>query len=473
MNFNSFAFFLFFTVFFAIYHVLSRRGQNVWLLAGSYFFYAAWDVRFLLLLGLTTVVDYSIGRVLAGSDRERTRKLLILTSLAFNIGVLGFFKYFNFFQAETCRLAALLGMHLNPLALQVVLPVGISFYTFKSMSYTIDVYRRTMPAADRLLEYAIYISFFPQLLAGPIERASGFLPQIRQDRRLTWEQFSVGSFEICWGLVLKVFAADNLALIVNNLLSEPKATGFSYLLTGYAFTFQILGDFAGYSYLSNGFARLLGFQTMRNFNLPYFATTPREFWQRWHISLSTWLRDYLYFSLGGNRLGPWRTRFNLIVTMVLGGLWHGANLTYVVWGAYHGFLLVMHRLLPVREKSPGCISRVPAAVIDTMKLLVFFHCTVVGWLIFRADSLQQVGEIFRAIFGYWQPDWATDWETIRKLVFYITPILVIEGIQYYRKDLLAVLRLPVLIRVGVYVVLFYLIVVFGFYGAQDFFYTRF
>ena len=473
MNFNSFAFFLFFAVFFAIYHALGRRGQNVWLLAGSSFFYASWDVRFLLLLVLTTVVDYSVGRALAGSDRKRTRKLLILTSLVFNIGVLGFFKYFNFFQAEACRLAALLGMHLSPVALQVALPVGISFYTFKSMSYTIDVYRRTMTATNRLLDYAIYISFFPQLLAGPIERASVFLPQIGQDKRLTWEQFRVGSFEICWGLVLKVFAADNLALMVNNLLNEPRATGFSYLLTGYAFTFQILGDFAGYSYLSNGFARLLGFQTMRNFNLPYFAKNPREFWLRWHISLSAWLRDYLYIPLGGNRCGPWRRRFNLMVTMVLGGLWHGANLTYVAWGAYHGFLLVMHRLLPVREKSPRGMSRVPAAVISAMKLLFFFHCVVIGWLIFRADSLHQVGEIFRAIFGYWQPDWASHWETIQKLAFYIIPILVIEGIQHHRKDLLVVLRLPVLIQVGVYVALFYLIVVFGFYGAQDFFYTRF
>ncbi len=473
MNFNSFGFFLFFAVFCAAYHGLRHRGQNALLLAGSYFFYAAWDVRFLALLGMTTAVDYSIGRALAGCDRERTRKTLILASIAFNLGILCFFKYFNFFQAEACRLAAFLGIVLSPVALNIILPAGISFYTFKSMSYTIDVYRRTLPATDRLQDYAIYVAFFPQLLAGPIERASAILPQIRAARRLTWAQFRVGVFEIGWGLVLKVFAADNLALLVNNLLHEPRMTGFTCLLAGYAFTFQILGDFAGYSYLSNGIARLLGFETMRNFNFPYFATNPQEFWQRWHISLSTWLRDYLYIPLGGNRLGPRRTRFNLMATMILGGLWHGANLTYIIWGAYHGLLLIIHRLLPVGKRDPNGKAKGLTAAIAVLKLLVFFHCIVAGWLIFRADSLQQAGDIFRTMLGNWELDWPTNHETVKKLVFYIVPILAMEGLQRYRKDLLAVLSLPVLIRAGVYVIMFYLIVVFGFYGAQDFFYTRF
>lgn len=473
MNFNSFAFFLFFAVFCTVYHGLRQRGQNTLLLAGSYFFYAAWDVRFLVLLGLTTVVDYSVGRALNGCDREQTRKTLLLASICFNLGILCFFKYFNFFQTEACRLVSLLGITLSPFALQIILPVGISFYTFKSMSYTIDVYRRTIPATDRLQEYAIYTAFFPQLLAGPIERASALLPQIHSIRRLSWEQFRIGVFEIGWGLVLKVFAADNLALLVNNLLHEPKMTGFTCLLAGYAFTFQILGDFAGYSYMSNGVARLLGFETMRNFNLPYFATNPREFWQRWHISLSTWLRDYLYIPLGGNRLGPWRTRFNLMATMILGGLWHGANLTYVAWGAYHGLLLAVHRLLPSRKKRPGGTGRGLTAVIAGLKLLIFFHFVVVGWLIFRADSLQQSMEIFRAIAGNFHFNLAAHQEAIKKLAFYVAPILVIEGLQYFRNDLLVILKLPVLLRAGVYVVFFYLIAVFGFYGAQDFFYTRF
>lgn len=309
---------------------------------------------FLLLLLLTVVVDYSAARLIHASENEKRRKRTLLFSVFVNLGILSYFKYANFFLENALLLLNSIGFHVDPMTLQIILPVGISFYTFQSMSYTIDVFRGRVAPASNIMDYALYVSFFPQLVAGPIERSSHLLPQILSPRRVSWEKIQIGLYYIASGLFLKIFMADNLARLVNPVFaaSDPQ-TGFCYLLTGYAFAFQIYGDFAGYSWIAKGLGAILGFEIMDNFNLPYFSKNPQEFWRRWHISLSSWLRDYLYIPLGGNRKGQVKTVRNLFLTMLLGGLWHGAKMTFVAWGFFHAVLLALHHLVTGNNKGTG------------------------------------------------------------------------------------------------------------------------
>lgn len=473
MVFNSFGFFIFFALFFSIYLVLTHRARNSFLLAGSYFFYAAWDLRFLILLGLTTLIDYTVGLSISKEPDEKRRKTYLLASILSNLSILGIFKYFNFFADTFAAMMELAGFQAHPVHIRLFLPVGISFYTFKSISYTIDVYRRKIAATSSLVDYAVYVSFFPQLLAGPIERATQLLPQIAGQRIVSWEKIQIGAYHVFWGLFLKVFVADNLALLVNPIFAKAATpTGFEYLLAGYAFAFQIYGDFAGYSYISKGIAGILGFETMDNFNLPYFAKNPRDFWHRWHISLSTWLRDYIYIPFGGNRQGRLRTNVNLMATMLLGGLWHGANFTFILWGAYHGMLLILHR--QIEGIFSGSSDRVKKAFIwPWLKIFLLFHAVVIGWLFFRAESLGQIAMIFSAFLGNFRVDLSSHSLILKKLAFYILPLFAVQILQYRKNDLLAVLSLPMPVKALAYTVIFYLITIFGLYGTQNFIYMQF
>ena len=323
------------------YRVLPHRAQNWLLLVASYYFYAAWDWRFLGLLVASTLVDFTCARVLARASTPRARRALLIVSLGFNLTLLGFFKYFNFFADSLHDVFGALGWQVDVFTLRVLLPVGISFYTFVTMSYVIDVYRREIPATRDLLDFAVFVAFFPHLVAGPILRASTLLAQIDSPRRITREQLRDGAWLIAWGYFQKMFVADNLAGLANAVF-DPAApqTGVNVLLGVYAFAFQIYGDFAGYSNIARGTSKLMGIELIENFRFPYLVRTPQAFWRNWHISLSTWLRDYLYIPLGGSRGSEWQTRRNLFLTMVLGGLWHGAAWTFVVWGIYHGVLLI-------------------------------------------------------------------------------------------------------------------------------------
>ena len=295
------------------------------LLVASYAFYGAWDWRFLGLIVLSTVVDYVVGMSLAATGDPRRRQFLVTASIVANLGILGLFKYAGFFAKSLVGLGASLGVEIPAFALDVVLPVGISFYTFQTLSYTIDIYRGTLKPTRRFLDFALFVAFFPQLVAGPIERASRLLPQVLQPRHVTWEKFGSGSWLILWGLFKKVVIADNLAFLVNAVYAtDASPTGWQVVAGTVAFAWQIYCDFSGYSDIARGLARLMGFELMVNFNLPYAARSPADFWRRWHISLSTWLRDYLYIPLGGNQGGALRTYRNLGLTMLLGGLWHGA-----------------------------------------------------------------------------------------------------------------------------------------------------
>jgi alginate O-acetyltransferase complex protein AlgI len=386
--FNSAVFFVFFAVVLALYRVLPHRGQNAMLLVASYVFYGWWDWRFLSLLLFSTTLDWLFGRYIErahvhGRDRDARRTLV--ASVVVNLTILGVFKYFNFFVDGAEALLGSLGYQGPTWTLRIILPVGISFYTFQSMSYTIDVYRRQLPAANSLFDFALYVAFFPQLVAGPIERATTLLPQVQQPRRVTRADVEEGLMLFGVGFFRKVAIADPAGLIADGYFAEPASFSSVQLTVGVLlYALQIYNDFAGYSEMARGSARLMGFSLMRNFRHPYFATSFADFWKRWHISLSTWLRDYLYIPLGGNRRGPSRTHANLMITMLLGGLWHGASWTFVVWGGLHGLYLVVEHSIrrSIADRGPIWLSttnRVASAVL-------VFALVNLTWIFFRAPD---------------------------------------------------------------------------------------
>jgi len=402
MFFDSTAYVVFLICVTLLYWSLSFRMQNRLLLAASYFFYAWWDWRFLFLMAGSTVVDYGVARSLGKSADQRVRRTLLIVSLTLNFGFLGVFKYFNFFADSMAHLASLLGLHEIPVSLwRILLPPAISFYTFQEVAYIVDVYHRKLEPADSLVDYALFVSLFPHLIAGPIQKPSHLLPQVQQPR--TWDPAKAfdGLVLILEGLFRKVVIADNCALIANAAFAGHFGIPdtMSVVLGTYAFAWQIYGDFSGYSSIARGSAQLLGFHFMVNFRQPYLAQSLQDFWHRWHISLSTWLRDYLYISLGGNRLGNVRTYFNLMATMLLGGLWHGANWTFVVWGGIHGAGLAIERLLFARGRSPLADSR--SLLGAWVRRVLIFHLVCFAWIFFRVPSFhaawEQIGRL-----GHWR-----------------------------------------------------------------------
>ncbi len=473
MRFNSYAFALFFAALLPVYWLLRkwRPAQNVLLLAAGYYFYACWNPKFLSLLIISTVVDYACGLWLDRVENPRTRRGVLFLSMALNLGMLGFFKYFNFFAESLHDLLARGGLAIPLGHLEVVLPIGISFYTFQSMSYVIDVYRREIKPTRNLVQFATFVSFFPHLVAGPIMRPSSLLPQVSSQRRFNLIQFYDGSYLIFWGLLKKVVVADNLAIVVNDLFGRwATLDGGLCLLAVYAFAFQIYGDFSGYTDIARGVAKCLGFEIPLNFNLPYFATSPKDFWSRWHISLSTWLRDYLYIPLGGSRGGTLLTYRNLMLTMVLGGLWHGAAWTYVFWGVYQGLVLVLHRLA-----SPWLNRIEPSDPVDRacwkgLRIVVTFHLVCLGWLIFRAESMEQAAGMLRAILTRPTIPIAT---YLIPVTLLIVPLWLVQLVQYTARDLNVISRTPWYVRSVFYTACFYAIVLVGQFGGRQFIYFQF
>jgi alginate O-acetyltransferase complex protein AlgI len=475
MVFNSLQFLWFFLVVYALYRLLpavapagrAHHAQNWLLLVASYYFYAAWDYRFLALLGASTLVDYTCGLALERMTDQRRRRMVMWLSIGFNLAMLGFFKYFNFFADNLQSLFATVGWQLDFVTVRVLLPIGISFYTFVTMSYVIDVYRREIVPTRNLLDFAVFVAYFPHLVAGPILRATALLPQISQPRRITHAQVRDGLWLIAWGFFQKIFVADNLAPL-SALAFAPDAhlTGVNVLLGTYAFAFQIYGDFAGYSNIARGTSKLMGIELMENFRFPYFVVTPQAFWRNWHISLSTWLRDYLYISLGGNRGTAWQTRRNLLLTMILGGLWHGAAWTFVLWGLYEGLLLIIYRPLVRTFDNLRGSSRFAAG-------LVMFHLTCYGWLIFRAPSLRKLGELTRSLLFHFAPATIDVTGLLAPLLLYTTPLIVVHLVEARADDVLVVPRLRAVVRYSIYVATLYLILLFGNFGGSDFIYFQF
>ena len=399
MIFNSIEFFVFLAIALAAYWAIPRRHQNLLLVVLSYVFYGWWDWRFCSLLAISTVVDFTVGRRLAATARDAARKRLLLVSMAVNLGILGFFKYFNFFVDSAVDALGGIGLEPSSPILEIVLPVGISFYTFQTMSYTIDIYRRRLEPIDDLVTFAAFVAYFPQLVAGPIERATNLLPQLATPRSLPANAaLESGVWLIGLGLFKKVVIADVMAEQVDLIYSDPSANHPLTIVFGlWAFSLQIYGDFSGYSDIARGVSRLMGIELMRNFEQPYLSFSITEFWRRWHISLSTWLRDYLYISLGGNRRGPNRTMVNLMLTMLLGGLWHGASWNFVVWGALHGGALAFERVVDL----PARIDAAPRPV-KALAWLVTFNVVALIWVFFRSPSFGITREVFATLLsGGW------------------------------------------------------------------------
>jgi alginate O-acetyltransferase complex protein AlgI len=452
MLFNSWQFVVFFAVVYGAYLCLSRhRHQNALLLAASYYFYAAWDWRFLALLFSSTLLDYVCALQIDASDRPRVRRAFLVASVVGNLSLLGFFKYCDFFLGSLETLLRQFGLSVGVLRLDIVLPVGISFYTFQEMSYTIDVYRREVRATRSFLDFATFVAFFPHMVAGPIMRASILLRQLMGPRQITREFLGTGLWLIFWGLWKKVLIADNMAAIADRIFAQSASvtSGMAYLGV-LAFAFQIYCDFSAYSDIARGLARLMGIELMQNFKLPYFAVNPGDFWRRWHISLSQWLRDYLYVPLGGNRGSETKTYRNLALTMLLGGLWHGAAWNFVWWGAYHGALLIGHRLLRGGREAAAATGLGWSRIIS---IVVMFQFTLFGWLLFRStrvvtvnerpvdDSFRQMVEMLSSFRNGLGLD-GEFLQVLARIAVFCIPLLLIQAIQYRTGDQFVVLRLP-------------------------------
>lgn len=404
MLFNSLEFLIFFAVVYSLYIVLQHRWQNRLLLVASFVFYGWWDWRFLLLFSLSLFVDYNCCNQITKSSTLIRKRAWLALSMCTDLGILGFFKYYNFFAENAERVLGFAGISADWTIAGLVLPVGISFYTFQTMSAVIDVYRGELKPAKSLADYALFVSFFPQLVAGPIERATVLLSQVENPRRIRYQQIRDGFRMILLGYIMKLVIAENMAPFVRAMFNQPQEHhGLNVLFGLYAAAFQIYGDFAGYSGIARGLSKLMGFELMPNFRQPYLATNPSDFWRRWHISLSTWLRDYLYIPLGGNRFGEVATYRNLMITMVLGGLWHGAALNFVAWGVFHGGILALHRLFQKPISTFWKSLPFPTAVSQGMATVLFFHVTCIGWLLFFAQRLRHAADLFICMFRPVEP----------------------------------------------------------------------
>lgn len=477
MLFNSLKFAFFFFVIFALYFALRNRHkwQNRMLLVASCIFYGSWDYRFLFLMFTSIATDFICSNKIDASFNAQTRKKFLAASIIVNLGILGFFKYFNFFADSFRQLINSFGFSCNAHFLKIILPVGISFYTFQSMSYTLDVYRKEMKPTRNFFDYALFVTFFPQLVAGPIMRAKDLLPQIISSRKITLNKVYEGFYFILWGLFQKIFVADNLAKIVESVFSSgPDYNGIQVLLALYAFAFQIYCDFAGYSNIAIGLGNCMGFNIMTNFNLPYFSTNPKEFWSRWHISLSTWLKDYLYIPLGGNKKGKLLTYRNLAITMLLGGLWHGAAWTFVLWGTYHGLLLIIHRMLkPLFEKISAVRHVFAKKIILLIKIIFFFHLVCLGWLLFRSQSISQAFLMLKSVFINFTLEPFVITEKIGFIIFFVWFLLLVQIVQFIKNDLAIILKSNYIILTAFYFIVFYSMVIYGVMNSKEFIYFQF
>jgi alginate O-acetyltransferase complex protein AlgI len=430
MLFDSPAYFVFLVPVVAAYWCFNRRGQNIFLLLASYFFYGWWDWRFLALMIGSTMVDFLIAQKIAPSRVDTNRAKWFLFSLVLNFSILGTFKYFNFFADSFSAALGTLGIHHIPLPLiRIILPPGISFYTFQEVAYIVDVYKGRLEPAKSFVEYGLFVSLFPHLIAGPIQRPGHLLPQVQRDRTLDADRFFDGLMLIFSGLLRKCVVADNCALLVNAAFGGQfgKPSLWIVLIGTYAFAWQVYGDFSGYSDIARGSAQLLGFHFMVNFRQPFLAHRLQDFWRRWHISLSTWLRDYLYIPLGGSAGGEWKTSLNLLTTMILAGLWHGANWTFVIFGAIHGVVLGVERRLFPSKSKPGDPTR-PLRISSFLSLwaqrVLTFNVLCLSLAFFRATSLSSAVQFLAGLSNFaWRSEYAS---AFLMLCLFSIPLFVVD-----------------------------------------------
>jgi alginate O-acetyltransferase complex protein AlgI len=469
MLFNSIAFAFFFPVVFLIYWAAKKSItiQNLILLAASYVFYGWWDYRFLFLLVFSTLLDYFSGLKIHSAPNQAAKKTWLFISVFINLGFLGFFKYYNFFVDSFVNSLGSVGIHTQPWTLNIILPVGISFYTFHGLSYVFDIYNKKTEPTKNFVNYSLFVSFFPLLVAGPIERATHLLPQVEAPRSFDYKKATDGLRQILWGLFKKVVIADNCAHDVNIIFGHPESYRGSTLAYGaILFSFQIYCDFSGYSDIALGTARLLGFDLIRNFSYPYFSRNIAEFWRRWHISLSTWFRDYIYIPLGGSRGNKWQQVKNTLIMFIISGFWHGANWTFLFWGLFNGILFLPLLLTGKNKKHKDMVAMDkywPSAK-EAMQMFGTFLLVTLGWVFFRANTIQQA---FSYLYRICSASFFTQPEMFSNILFKSVLILmVVEWFQRGKQHGLQIdeIKYPVL-RWGIYAGLIYFIFYFG--GAQQ------
>lgn len=485
MLFNSIDFAIFFPIVFALYWILSKHltARNLLILISSYVFYGWWDWRFLFLIAISSIVDFIIGQKLYKTEDVKKRKRLLLISLFVNLGFLVYFKYTNFFIETFVDSFKLFGKELEVNTLNIILPVGISFYTFQTLSYTIDIYRKQLKPTKDILSFFAFVSFFPQLVAGPIERASHLLPQFYKTYKFNYNQVKSGLLLMAFGLFKKMVIADRAAILVNQVYNNPSDYyGFDVILATVFFAFQIYCDFSGYSDIAIGAARTMGFDLMKNFDSPYLSKSITEFWRRWHISLSTWFRDYVYIPLGGSRHGKYKTYANLFIVFLVSGLWHGAAMTFVIWGAIHGVIIVIEKAFDKERKALFKALHIEGNL--THKLIfipIIFAIVCFAWIFFRANSLKDavtlisnintrvfdVGNIFNL--GLIKPELL--------LSFVSIVLLLIFEWAHKKRNLSQHLSNQILpVRWAAYLIIAFSILIFGIYGdnqVSEFIYFQF
>lgn len=483
MLFNSFDFLIFFPIVVLIYYVIPKKVKYIWLLISSYYFYMSWNAQYAILIAISTVITWLSGLFISRFEVEWKKKLVIAASFVSNLGILFYFKYFDFLLDNLNKLLSFTGMEILSNPFDIILPVGISFYTFQALSYTMDVYRGDVKAEKNPIRYALFVSFFPQLVAGPIERSKNLLSQVNLiDKKRMWNSTKIveGFIMMLWGLFLKMVIADRISIFADKIFSDFYAYGTVELILGaVAFAIQIYCDFCGYSTIAIGAAKVMGFELMENFNVPYFATSIREFWRRWHISLSSWFKDYLYIPLGGNRCSKPRQYLNIMITFLVSGLWHGANWTFVVWGGLHGFYQIIGDLLkPVREKINNMLK------VDTQafsfkfgKICITFGLTTFAWIFFRAKDLGEAFYYIERMFTKFNP-WVLfdmslyniglDNIEMNVLLIALLCLLVADLLKYYKNITISafLMKQNIWFRWIVMLGLIWMILVYGKYGMD-------
>ena len=481
MFFNSIDFVVFLPIFFILYWFVTNKNlrlQNALVFVASYVFYGWWDWRFLSLILFSTIVDYFVGIGLSKNTNQKTRKYLLWISIIVNLGLLASFKYYNFFLESFVDAFSFFGIAIGGSALDIVLPVGISFYTFQTLSYSVDVYKRKLAPTKDFISFAAFVSFFPQLVAGPIERATNLLPQFYKKRVFKYDLAVDGLRQILWGLFKKVVVADNCAVIANQIFNNyENEPGGNLLLGAIMFTFQIYGDFSGYSDIAIGTSKLFGFNLMQNFNYPYFSRDIAEFWRRWHISLSTWFRDYLYIPLGGSKGGTWMKIRNTFVIFIVSGFWHGANWTFVFWGFLNALYFLPLLLTNKNRRNIDSIKKGSSSqsLKNTLNIVKTFSLTVLAWVFFRSETLSQAFTIIKKIFSksLFLVDKVTEYEFIIS-IFFVVILLFIEWFnreeEYALKSFL--LKKKRIFRWFSYAVMIFLVIIFS-GSKQGFIYFQF
>lgn len=476
MLFNTIDFAIFMPIVFLLYWFVFKKSikiQNLFLLVASYFFYACWDWRFLGLIFLSSLIDYSVGLALAKTEQKSKRKALLISSLIVNLGALGFFKYYNFFLETFQDTFMLFGRSLESSSLNILLPVGISFYTFQTLSYTIDVYRKRIEPTNNILSFFAFVSFFPQLVAGPIERASNLLPQFERKRQFDYVKSIDGLRLILLGLFKKMVIADNCALAVNEIFTHYTEYNGSTLFFGaFFFAFQIYGDFSGYSDIAIGSARLLGFDLMQNFNSPYLSRNLGEFWRRWHISLSTWFRDYVYIPLGGNQVSKATWIRNIFIVFLLSGFWHGANWTFIIWGFIHAlfFLPLIFQKKNAHFKNVADAGKLFPSIKTVFQIGSTFFIVLLAWVFFRAEN---VTHAFLYLKGMLSVSLFSFPMVSKGMVLFLIVYMIFEWLQRDKKHLLEIDFISSKpLRIAIYYGLVF--VIFYFAGdTQPFIYFQF